>query len=972
MTDAAEVDLQRIRGSLLTSVSSETAYMKDLKENYEMLIGGAKQLKALRNDMEMEIRRHNIRPHIREWLAKVERINIEVNQLETLYNDEMKHPGRLVRFGECSNLSKYMEKKHEEVHSLLKEGLDKRRVLVAEFSELARKIRAPKIEDSSLCNVVEDVVSFLQDKQIRRIGIWGTVGTGKTTIMKNVIDHKDMAKIFDMVIWVTVSKEWSKKTFQDAIMQRLKMNMKGSVSIKENSLRISEELKGKKCLILLDEVYDFIDLDEVIGINQSHESKVVLASRLRDICKGMEADELINVKPLSDHEAFNMFREKLGRSIYSPQIERVAEQVVRECGGLPLLINIVAMIFRNKRQDISLWMDGLKHLQRWEDIDGMDHVIEFLKSCYDYLDSDTKKACYLYCALFPGEYDINVDYLLECWKAEGFIQNADEFVRGTDAFRDARSKGHAILDDLINLSLLERSDKGKCVKTNRMLRKMALKISFQSNGSKFLAKPCEGLQDFPGRKEWEDANRISLMDNELCTLPEFLHCHNLSTLLLQRNNGLIAIPKFFFQSMRSLRVLDLHGTGIESLPSSISDLICLRGLYLNSCTHLIQLPPNIRALDQLELLDIRGTKLNLLQIGSLIWLKCLRISSNFFIGIRTQRKLGNISRFVSLEEFCVDDDLSVEWRYKASEIVMEVATLRYKLTSLKFCFPTMHFLQFFVQTSPAWKKKCFSFQFSVGYQDSAYSYFLESSSDYPSYNSLKLVNGEGWHPVIKHVLKVTNAFGLINHKGVSALSNFGTNNMKNMCVCLVDGCNEIRVIINGYTTGKRVLKNLKILYINNVPKLRSIWQGFVPDGSLAQLTTLTLTKCPELKRIFSSGMIQQLPSLQHLRVEECYQIEEIIMVSENHGLNVDALPRLKTLVLIDLPKLRSIWVDDSLEWPSLQRIKISMCYMLKRLPFNNANAAKLRFIEGQELWWKALVWKDDAVKQRLKFLCILN
>ncbi|RVW44405.1 Disease resistance protein RPS2 [Vitis vinifera] len=385
---------------------------------------------------------------------------------------------------------------------------------------------------------------------------------------------------------------------------------------------------------------------------------------------------------------------------------------------------------------------------------------------------------------------------------------------------------------------------------------MALKISFQSNGSKFLAKPCEGLQDFPGRKEWEDANRISLMDNELCTLPEFLHCHNLSTLLLQRNNGLIAIPKFFFQSMRSLRVLDLHGTGIESLPSSISDLICLRGLYLNSCTHLIQLPPNIRALDQLELLDIRGTKLNLLQIGSLIWLKCLRISSNFFIGIRTQRKLGNISRFVSLEEFCVDDDLSVEWRYKASEIVME---------------------------------------------DSAYSYFLESSSDYPSYNSLKLVNGEGWHPVIKHVLK-----------------------------------------------------------------------GFVPDGSLAQLTTLTLTKCPELKRIFSSGMIQQLPSLQHLRVEECYQIEEIIMVSENHGLNVDALPRLKTLVLIDLPKLRSIWVDDSLEWPSLQRIKISMCYMLKRLPFNNANAAKLRFIEGQELWWKALVWKDDAVKQRLKFLCILN
>lgn len=315
MTDEAEVDLQRIRGSLLTSVNSETACMKDLKENYEMLIGGAKQLKALRNGMEMEIRRHNIRPHIREWLAKVERINIEVNQLETLYNDEMKHPGRLVRFGECSNLSKYMEKKHEEVHSLLKEGIDKRRVLVAELSELARKIPAPKIEDSSLCNVVEDVVSFLQDKQIRRIGIWGTVGTGKTTIMKNVIDHKDVAKIFDMVIWATVSKEWSKKTFQDAIMQRLKMNMKGSVSIEENSLRISEELKGKKCLILLDEVYDFINLHEVMGIDDIQESKALLAGRIRNICKDMEADELINVKPLSEYEALNMFKKKV-RFVY--------------------------------------------------------------------------------------------------------------------------------------------------------------------------------------------------------------------------------------------------------------------------------------------------------------------------------------------------------------------------------------------------------------------------------------------------------------------------------------------------------------------------------------------------------------------------------------------------------------------------------------------------------------------------------
>ena len=356
------------------------------------------------------------------------------------------------------------------------------------------------------------------------------------------------------------------------------------------------------------------------------------------------------------------------------------------------------------------------------------------------------------------------------------------------AFRDARHQGHVILDDLINLSLLERSGKGKCVKMNRILRKMALKISLQSDGSKFLAKPCEGLQDFPDSKEWEDANRISLMNNQLCTLPKSLSCHNLSTLLLQRNNGLRAIPFSFFNSMHVLRVLDLHGTGIISLPSSISKLIHLRGLYLNSCTSFTGLPHTIRELEKLELLDIRGTKLSFLHIERLIWLKCLRISlSSFSLGIKS----GSISAFVSLEEFCVDDDLSVEWPDEDLKIVTEeVATLQ-KLTSLQFCFPTVDSLDLFVHRSPAWKKiSHFSFQFSVGHQDSTSSHFLKSS-DYRSLNCLKLVNGGGRHPVITEVLMVTDAFGLINHKGVSTLSDFGIHNMKNMLVCSVEGCNEM-------------------------------------------------------------------------------------------------------------------------------------------------------------------------------------
>lgn len=66
--------------------------------------------------------------------------------------------------------------------------------------------------------------------------------------------------------------------------------MENIVGIEENAWRI--KLKGKKYLILLDEACDFIDLHKVMGIQDHQESNVVLASKLRDIWKDMEADEL--------------------------------------------------------------------------------------------------------------------------------------------------------------------------------------------------------------------------------------------------------------------------------------------------------------------------------------------------------------------------------------------------------------------------------------------------------------------------------------------------------------------------------------------------------------------------------------------------------------------------------------------------------------------------------------------------------
>ena len=76
----------------------------------------------------------------------------------------------------------------------------------------------------------------------------------------------------------------------------------------------------------------------------------------------------------------------------------------------------------------------------------MDEVLECLQICYEDLKDDEEKACFLYGALYPEESEIYVDYLLECWKAESFINHAKNF-------KLAHNGGHMVLNKLIKVSL---------------------------------------------------------------------------------------------------------------------------------------------------------------------------------------------------------------------------------------------------------------------------------------------------------------------------------------------------------------------------------------------------------------------------------------------------------------------------------------------------------------------------------------
>ncbi|XVE54633.1 hypothetical protein DITRI_Ditri03aG0097700 [Diplodiscus trichospermus] len=961
---------------------SKVSLSQSMEKNFEMLRNEVERLQALRDDYEREVKKHKMKTTTSSydvWLRSVEKTLHNAKELKDRFEeDHGKLSSKYIHMNRRSNYSRKLEKMLEEIQKLVEGGKFLGGFLVDKPIESVLKVNAPEIKAfPSLQRPLEQVLELLRNDKLKGIGIWGALGVGKTTIMQNLNNHDEVAKMFDIVIWANVSSERSEEKLQEDIARRLKLKMKGIVHPEDVARTISEELNDKKYLLLLDEVMDSIELEDIGIPDNKNGSKVVLTTEFRHVCSSM-ADRLIEVRPLTPNEAWKMFQQMVIDVIDLPDIEPVAQLVAKECARLPLLIKTVAGAFKLK-DSVSEWRKGLKDLRRWPEIEipGLTELHSFLKFCYDQLKDDQKRKCFLYGALYPTESKIYTDYLLECWTAEGLVGSANEKRR----FQDARDEGYDTLKYLTNVSLLEKDERMIYVQMNNSIRQVALYISSQDPECKFLTGMSENSLDCLEDNNWKQAKRISMIDNKLRDLPESPDCSMLLSLLLQRNSNLTEIPQSFFENMKTLFVLDLYGTGIESLPSSLAKLAGLKGLYLNNCIHLAELPPQVGELHCLEVLDIRGCRISFIpfHIQKLVNLRCLRVSyykSNNPHDCQDMDIDCNVIPLLSkLEELTIDVGSYDHWCNEVVDVVRQVATLE-NLTTLRICFPKSEVLRTFMQHSPSWKdrQQLTSFRFFVGCQNRKRPQILEYFK-YKINRYLGYCHGNhSDYSIICDLLPETDALELVEHKDVTSLVDFvNVDSFNRIRGCLIERCNKMTTIANGNTIeGRVILPNLEQLHLVNLQSLKTIFEGSLPASSLSKLHTVVVTSCPRLRRIFSLRVLQQLSKLHKLVVQNGAEIEELIEKNDIAGLVSPAFPSLETLILIEMPKLRIISVDRSLAWPALKELQVYRCPQLKSLPFDKDNAANLKSIEAEKVWWEALCWPQNNVNEHLQSICNLR
>lgn len=957
-------------------------YIKNLHHNFTKLDREAGYLSSRLMDVRDKIgmNRGTMQPTLEcaAWLEDVRRIMVSVEELKTRYKETSNGC-----CGSCLSRTRLKLSKEivETTNSVIdvKNRMDTNCTILAERPPDKVEKKFPKSinEVPSLHEHVEKLLELLKDDNMKKIGIWGMPGVGKTTILENLNDKAENLQVFEKVLWVTVPKERNLYDVQREILRQLGVTIENVQTQMQAGVLISRTLENMRYLLLLDEVFWEFDLRH-IGIHDSHlHGKVVLTAREKKICISM-TDEDIKVERMSRDDARKLFRGAVGDAFNHPLIKPTAELVLKQCGELPHIIRGIGSHLKGKLSE-DFWRNTLSELRspNMYQLKDMEDVFSTFKIIFDGL-HDTLKNCLLYAASFPEDHEIYRDYLIECWRAEQLI-GIDE------TFKRTREEGHSNLDILIDKCLFDRCKSYQFVKMPIVFRNTALRMADQNNYELFLRHDEES--EYPSDRKWVNAKVISLMNSNLVQLPSKPDCSMVSTLFLQKNENLSVVPPSFFTCMSTLKILDLCGTSIDSLPSSISILISLKALYLNDCGKLVHLPREIGQLHNLELLDICRSGIQGFPsvIGFLTHLRCLRVSFTSVVGNQNCVKVNGIQEppfeaiqwVPHLEELTIDaDPKDPKWNIIAPRIAEKVADLE-KLSTLSFCFPSTVSLESFIQTSKSWKNGSSqpgsnfrSFNIIVGSQR-AHKFPRLDVPKWSGQRYFQYSGGMDMPDVVKEVIGRTYAFELIAHQNITNFSDLAFDGMECLEFCRVEGCNALTAFLNNQmpapaTPAFQWLRELQLLELQ---QLNAICRGLITPGSFGKLTTLTLYDCPNVTEVVSWELAIQLRELQHLNVEKCPQVKEIIS-GDNQSIQSavrGAFPKLETVKLVMLEGLVSIHCDDSFVWRELQHIEILHCEKLVNLRLSTMNASKLRCIRCNESWWGKVMVNCEVATNLQRF-----
>ncbi|XP_062200269.1 putative disease resistance protein RGA4 [Phragmites australis] len=459
--------------------------------------------------------------------------------------------------------------------------------------------------------------------------IIGMGGLGKTTFVQLIYNDPQIEKHFSLRVWCCVSEDFDIGNIARNICHSHEQD-------RERALQdLQKQVSGKRYLIVLDDVWNR-DADKwgklITCLKQGDRGSAILTTT-RDA-------EVARVMSMGVPGAYNL--ENLGNqymkeiiqsrafSVQKPdsdELDVIVDKIVDRCVGSPLAAKAFGSMLSTKTS-----------LQEWKDVlaksnicNAKTKIFPILKLSYDDLPSHMKQ-CFAFCAIFPKDYDIDVEDLIQLWMAHDFIpaqQEDNPDMVGKEIFNELVWRSF-FQDVKRTPPLIDRQTRRKRLryritcKIHDLMHDVALSI---------MGTECTTIVDRPNDKKlWSNPTRHlfisyqetrTLLDDFLKkqspTLRTVLYSHQYiygSTPHLSKYNSLRAMQLCRLRKLpirprhlHHLRYLNLSGNWwIKELPREISGLYNLLTMELSDCRSLCRLPNDMKYMRSLRHLYTSGCK----------------------------------------------------------------------------------------------------------------------------------------------------------------------------------------------------------------------------------------------------------------------------------------------------------------------------------------------------------------------------
>ncbi|XWS09808.1 hypothetical protein CRYUN_Cryun39dG0021000 [Craigia yunnanensis] len=1000
MADIGLSVASKITEFLVAPATRHLSYVFRFASNVEDLRKETEKLTVaqgrLQNDVNEAIRQtEEIEKDVEDWLTEAKKVLEDVKILETEIEENKRCFHWCPSWRWRYQLSKKVAKK-----KLIAVKLQE----TSKFHRVGHRATLPVIEflpskdfmpSTSSEKAFNQIMEALKDDDVSMIGLYGMAGVGKTTLAKEVGKKARQLKLFDLVVIAVVSQTPGIKNIQGRIADLLDLRFKKETEEGRAAQLWHRLQEKKKILIILDDVWKELNLT-AIGIpgGDDHKGcKVLMTTRLQDVCIRMRSQKKIQLDVLSNDEAWALFKHNAGLHDGSGygELNDVAQKVAGECKGLPLAIVTIARALREKTLDEWIVANQqLKSSQLAENQDICEDIYGCLKFSYDYMRGRKSKSCFLLCSLFPEDYEISVEQLTRYGIGQGLFQDVN-FIE------DARREVRVILTNLQNSGLLLDTGNAETVKMHDVVRDFAHWIASEGENV-FMIKAGLGLGEWPNTESLDCCTTISLMNNKIEYVPDELVCPNLETLLLS-GNDMMTVSSASFKGMKSLKVLTLS-SGLSSVEGLLY-LTKLKCICLDRCN--LKNISLLGKLKTLEILDIRGSKMEKMtnELGELNSLRLLDLSYGEGHWMIPPNLIGRLSK---LEELYIGDSSFSQWAIEGTGQEATTASLSELKSLSRLTALTMHAnsgclpIDFIFPKLQRYKisiNQCFDYRYPrsrslkitrfilrpfkelfcnieyldldtiIGHQH------LVPSLDQRGLNKLIFLRLRRCRDIkclihtVKQQFPAIALFNLVelfmeemicleelcrglHPKGfLHKLEKFIAKGCAAMIstVPVVESLKEVTVIncpkllavfqldslLNTEQENHAILlSNLTCLELQLLPNLRCIWEGPLDRVSLQSLKAVTIQSCNKLKSLFPPVLAQGLLQLETLEIHDCPGLKHVITETIDSDSYPLCLPKLTTLEISSCDVLEYVFpISMAPDFPQLKEINITNCTQLK-------------------------------------------